>query len=57
MSRLRVVVKDYSLVDESILKKTGCNGIVKVSDVEVQIVYGTAVTLIKKTVDKVIATS
>lgn len=57
MSRLRVVVKDYTLVDEAILKKTGCNGIVKVSDIEVQIVYGTAVTLIKKTVDKVIAAS
>ena len=57
MSRLRVVVKDYSLIDESILKRTGCNGIVKVSSNEIQIVYGTTVTLIKKTVDKVIENS
>lgn len=57
MSRLRVVVKDYSLIDEAILKKTGCNGIVKVSGNEIQIVYGTTVTLIKKTVDKVMENS
>ena len=57
MSRLRVVVKDYSLIDESILKRTGCTGIVKVSSNEIQIVYGTTVTLIKKTVDKVIENS
>lgn len=53
MSRLRVVVKDYSLIDLSIINKTGCNGTVKAADNEIQIVYGTAVTLIKKTVDKV----
>ena len=56
MSRLRVAIKDYTLVDEDILKKTGCNGIVKVSNTEIQIVYGTTVTLIKKTMDKVMET-
>ena len=54
MSRLRVIVKDYSLINEGILNKTGCNGIVKANENEIQIVYGTTVSMIKKTVDKVI---
>ena len=52
MSRLRVVVKDMSLVNEEILRKTGCQGIVKPDDKNVQIIYGTSVGMIKNAVDK-----
>lgn len=55
MSRLRVELKDGSLFDESIIKKTGCNGIVKADARNVQIVYGTSVMLIKKTIEKELA--
>ncbi len=55
MSRLRVELKDGSLFDEGIIKKTGCNGIVRADERNVQIVYGTTVTLIKKTVEKELA--
>jgi Phosphotransferase system IIC components, glucose/maltose/N-acetylglucosamine-specific len=55
MSRLRVVINDPTIVDENILKKTGCNGIIKASDKDFQIVYGTTVGLIKKTIDKELA--
>jgi PTS system maltose and glucose-specific IIC component len=52
MSRLRVELKDGSLFDEKLINKTGCNGIVKADDKNVQIVYGTSVMLIKKTIEK-----
>lgn len=40
ISRLRVDVKDMSLIDEETLKKTGSLGIVKTSDTHIQVVYG-----------------
>lgn len=52
MSRLRITVADGDLVDEDVIKKTRCNGIIKVSPTDIQIVYGTTVNLIKKTIDK-----
>ncbi len=52
MTRLRVNVKDLSLVSEDVLNKTGCSGFVYPGGNEIQIVYGPAVTLIKKTVNK-----
>ena len=52
MTRLRVNVKDLSLVSEDVLHKTGCSGFVYPGGNEIQIVYGPAVTLIKKTVNK-----
>lgn len=39
ISRLRVDVKDMSLIDEETLKKTGSLGIVKTSDTHIQVVY------------------
>lgn len=50
MTRLRVEMKDGSLVDEALLKDTGCLGIVKGDDTHIQIVYGTSVVMIKNAV-------
>lgn len=44
ISRLRLVLKDTSVVDEKLLKKTGSMGLVKVSDTQIQVVYGSKVT-------------
>ena len=52
MSRLRVQFKDASLVDEDIIKRTGCQGIVRIDDENIQIVYGVTIGLIHKTVMK-----
>lgn len=43
ISRLRLVLKDTSKVDEKALKKTGSLGLIKVSDTQVQVVYGSKV--------------
>lgn len=51
-TRLRVVMHDMSKFNEDLIMKTGCNGINKVTDEEVQIVYGAAINLIYKTVIK-----
>ena len=40
ISRLRVDVKDMSLVNEDLLKKTGSMGFVKPSDTHIQVIYG-----------------
>ena len=46
ISRLRVDLKDISLLDEAILKSTGAMGIIKVSDIHVHVVYGPAIEAI-----------
>lgn len=51
-TRLRVVVKDMSLVDDTGFKKTGAIGVTKPSDTNIQIVYGTSVGKVKKAVSK-----
>ena len=43
ISRLRLVLKDSKNVDEKLLKKTGSLGLIKVSDTQVQVVYGAKV--------------
>lgn len=43
ISRLRLVLKDSSKVDEKLLKKTGSLGLIKVSDTQIQVVYGAKV--------------
>ncbi len=43
ISRLRLVLKDTSLVNEKALKKTGSLGLIKVSDTQIQVVYGAKV--------------
>ena len=52
ISRLRVTLRDMGKVDENILKKTGCSGIIKADEENIQIVYGTTVGIIKKAVLK-----
>ncbi|MGL4798062.1 MAG: PTS transporter subunit EIIC [Cellulosilyticaceae bacterium] len=52
ISRLRVKVKDMSKVDESILQATGSMGIVKADDHNIQVIYGTSVSMIKSAVAK-----
>lgn len=44
MTRLRLVVKDVSMVDEEKIKQTGAHGVVKVDDEHVQIVIGPEVS-------------
>lgn len=43
ISRLRLVLKDTAIVDEKALKKTGSLGIIKISDTQMQVVYGAKV--------------
>ena len=50
ISRLRVDVKDMSLVNESILKSTGSMGIVKPSDTHIHVVYGPKIEKVAKQV-------
>lgn len=52
MSRLRVTVVSMSDIDEKVIKATGCNGIVKPDDENIQIIYGTTVGMIKEAVKK-----
>ncbi|WP_330409475.1 glucose PTS transporter subunit EIIB [Clostridioides difficile] len=48
ITRLRVVVKDMSKVDENALKKyTGAMGVIKVSDKDIQIIYGPSVSQVR----------
>lgn len=54
MTRLRVNVHDLSKINEEILRKTGSSGIVYPGENEIQIVYGPAVTMIKKTIKKMV---
>lgn len=43
ISRLRLVLKDTSLVNEDALRATGSLGIIKINDENIQVVYGTKV--------------
>ncbi|MPM61179.1 PTS system maltose-specific EIICB component [bioreactor metagenome] len=52
MSRLRVEYKDNNKIDEQLIKRTGCQGIVRIDDNNIQIVYGVSVGLIAKSVNK-----
>ncbi len=48
ITRLRVVVKDMSKVDENAFKKyTGAMGVIKVSDKDIQIIYGPSVSQVR----------
>ncbi|TDT51967.1 PTS transporter subunit EIIC [Fonticella tunisiensis] len=51
-TRLRVVVKDMSLVDEKGFAKTGAAGVIKPSKTDIQIIYGPSVSSIKVAVTK-----
>lgn len=57
ISRLRVDVKDMSIVNESMLKKTGSMGIVKPSDTHIHVIYGPKVESIAASVREVIKQS
>lgn len=50
-TRLRVVVKDMSLVNEEALKATGSRGVVKRGN-EIQIIYGTNVNKFRKALEE-----
>ena len=52
MSRLRVRVRDMSLTDEAIIKTTGCMGIVRPDENNIQIIYGAAVGMIREAVNR-----
>ncbi|ACA45227.1 PTS trehalose transporter subunit IIBC [Clostridium botulinum] len=50
ISRLRVDIKDMSLVNEDLLKKTGSMGIVKPSSTHIHVIYGPKVEKVAKQV-------
>lgn len=52
MSRLRVIIINKNLVNEDMLKATGCSGIVRPDNENIQIIYGTTVGIIKNAVKK-----
>ena len=54
ISRLRVDVKDMSLVNEEELKKTGSMGIVKPSENHIQVIYGPKVEQVANSVREVL---
>ena len=43
ISRLRLVLKDTAVVDDSSLKKTGSLGIIRINESNMQVVYGAKV--------------
>ena len=48
VTRLRLELKDGSLINETNIKKTGAKGIVKLSDTSIQIIIGTEVNKVAK---------
>lgn len=54
LTRLRVDVKDMSLVQEDLLKKTGAMGFVRSSDTHIQVIYGPKVERIASDVREVL---
>ena len=48
VTRLRLELKDGSLVNEENIKKTGANGVIRFSDTSVQIIIGTEVNKVAK---------
>ena len=54
-TRLRVVVKDINQINESLLRTTGCAGIVKAGGGNVQIIYGPKVEQVTGSVKLVMA--
>ncbi len=53
-TRLRVTVKDGSLVSERLLKESGCRGVLQ-SGTGVQVIYGPQVTVIKNELEEVLS--
>ena len=43
ISRLRLILKDTSVVDENLLKKTGSLGLIRINETNLQVVYGAKV--------------
>lgn len=54
LTRLRVDVKDMSLVKEDVLKKTGAMGFIRTTDTHIQVVYGPKVEGIAPNVREVL---
>ena len=52
ITRLRVIIKDMSLVDETGFRKTGAKGVIKPSDTDIQVIYGPSVSQVKMAVTK-----
>jgi len=52
MSRLRVMVNDGKIVNEEMLRATGCSGIIRADETNIQIVFGTTVGIVRDAVKK-----
>lgn len=51
ISRLRVEVKDGSLIDEALLQKSQPNGIIRPDEHTIHVVYGGRITAVRNMVD------
>nr|WP_235705132.1 hypothetical protein [Clostridioides difficile] len=47
MTRLRLEVKDATILNDDNIKKTGAKGVIKLSNTSVQIIIGTDVVKVK----------
>lgn len=54
ITRLRLEVKDASLLNDENIKKTGAKGIIRLSDTSVQIIIGTEVAKVREEFDLVL---
>lgn len=57
MTRIRLELKDTSLIDEEKIKQTGAHGVIKVNDRLAQIVIGPQVTNVMKEFEKIVEES
>lgn len=55
ITRLRIVLKDMSLINEAKIKSTGSLGIIKLDKQNLQIVYGVQVHLVKNQLEQLLA--
>lgn len=54
ITRLRIVLKDASVVDVETIKRAGAVNVVKLNDTNIQIIIGTKVQVMKKQMDKLL---
>jgi PTS system maltose and glucose-specific IIC component len=52
VTRLRLILKDTSIVDEKALKENGALGIIKPNNTDIQVVIGPQVHILKQQIDK-----
>ncbi len=54
ITRLRLVVKNGSIIDDARLKKLGALGVVHLNDTNIQVIIGTKVTTVRNQLDAIL---